>query len=94
MLSPTLRTSKQILREVDNILKNSTSASFDRATEGKVDKLLRLVELSQAGDMHNFREVGAAKYSYSDRARQAWNEDTTIDPAAVAFFRGVRRLQY
>ena len=89
MSSPTFRTTTELLNEADRILRTT---NFDRSTEARVDKILRLAELSRAGEFHNPTQIGSARYSIADRASQAARlyQDATIDGATLAFFRGHR----
>jgi hypothetical protein len=89
MSTPTFRTTTELLNEADHILRTT---NFDRSTEARVDKILRLAELSRAGEFHNPTQIGSARYSIADRANQAARlyQDATIDGATLAFFRGHR----
>jgi HK97 family phage major capsid protein len=90
-MTTTMRNFTDLLAEADQVLRNSTNQSFDRAAEARVDRLLRLAELTRAGEIRQTDIFGKPR-SIADSARRAQEQyfERTIDNATLAFFRGHR----
>jgi HK97 family phage major capsid protein len=90
-MTTTMRNSAELLAEAHRIIDNSTSQTYDRATQARVENLIKLAELTSAGEIRQTDIFGKPR-SIADSALRAQEQyfERTIDRATVDFFRGHR----